>query len=95
MASPALDPLARAVAALTYDHIERLDPTSGRTLAEGDAIPLLQRSIGQDLRGIEAQLGLKAKGQTLLSATAGAIDEALLAIAEAQAALGGTSGASQ
>ena len=52
----------------------------------GEAIPLLQRSIAQDLVRIDRQLGNKGG---LLTAIATAIDEALLAVAEARAALMG------
>ncbi|NCP19054.1 MAG: hypothetical protein GW855_07845 [Erythrobacter sp.] len=87
MAATALDALQRVVCALTYDHIERSDGTG--VIATDEDIPLLQRSIGQDLREIEARLGLNAKGNTILSAIASSIDEALLAAAEAQLALKG------
>lgn len=66
----------RAIAALTYDEIERHGPL-GR-----EEVSLLDRSIARDLRQLEAMLGSKAKGQTLLFALATAIDEALLALEE-------------
>ncbi len=70
--------IARAIAALTYDEIEQhMDDGTVRT---DQAVPLLQRSIANDLRMIEAQLG--GKGQTLLFAIAEAIDEALIALVE-------------
>lgn len=89
MTAQAMDAIDRLIAALTYDHIEHIDLASGETIAEGDNVPLLQRSIAQDLRQIEGQLGAHAKGRTILGATADAIDEALLAAAEARAALPG------
>lgn len=78
--------IGRAIAALTYDRIEQIDPASGRTIAEGEDIPLLRRSIANDLRDLERRLGLKARGGTILSAIAESIDEALLALAEASSA---------
>lgn len=86
--SPALEPLARAIAALTYDEIEchEVDEAGFLLVTIGEAIPLLQRSIAQDLVRIDRQLGQKAG---LLSAIGAAIDEALLAVAEARAQLMG------
>lgn len=72
---PAAVHIEEVIQALTYDHIERIG-------AVGAAIPLLQRSIADDLRRIESQLG--AKGGTLLSAIAAAIDQALLAAQQAK-----------
>lgn len=70
--------IARAIAALTYDEIEqRFDDG---TIRQGISVPLLQRSIANDLRQLEAVLG--AKGKTNLFAIAAAIDEALLALVE-------------
>lgn len=63
--------ITRAIAALTYDEI---------TDQAGNTPPLLDRSIANCLRDIEAQLG--AKGRTRLHAIATAIDEALLALVE-------------
>lgn len=74
------DLLRQAVAALTVDEIEVHDAHGLRT---GDAVALLDRSIGHDLVRIER--AMSAHGPTLLSATAGAIDEALLVLAEALA----------
>lgn len=91
MTKPAIDAIDRLIAALTYEHIEHIDIASGDTIAEGEGVPLLQRSIAQDLRQIEGQLGAHAKGRTILGATADAIDEALLAAAEAKAELAGGS----
>lgn len=93
MAAVALEALGRAIAALTYDEIEHVDAASGETLARDDGVPLLQRSIAQDLRDIEGRLGLAVNGQTILSAIESAIDEALLAVAEAQSELGASPGA--
>ena len=87
MAAEALDALQRIVTALTYDQIEQVGAAG--LIAEGEDVPLLQRSIAQELRDLESRLGLNAKGRTMLSATANAIDEALLAAAEAQLALKG------
>ena len=70
--------IARAIQALTYDDIEQ-HPDNG-TLRQGVEVPLLQRSIANDLRQLETVLG--AKGKTNLFAIAAAIDEALLALAE-------------
>ena len=89
MTTQALDAIERLIAALTYEKIEHIDAASGDTIAEGEGIPLLRRSIAQDLRQIEGQLGAHAKGRTILGATADAIDEALLAAAEAKADLPG------
>lgn len=69
--------IARAIAALTYDEIEQHG--DGMTRTDTD-VPLLQRSIANDLRQIEAQMG--GKGKTLLFAIATSIDEALLALVE-------------
>jgi hypothetical protein len=79
-ASTAID---RAIAALTYDHIEQI-PLDGGPVLVNDQVPLLQRSIGADLIRIEA--AMSAKGKTLLSAIAASIDEAVVALAEAKAA---------
>ena len=69
--------IPRAIAALTYDHIEQHEGGMVRTDTQ---VPLLQRSIANDLRQIEASLG--GKGKTLLFAIAEAIDEALIALVE-------------
>lgn len=70
--------IIRAIQALTYDEIEqRFDDGAVR---QGIGVPLLQRSIANDLRQLEAVLG--AKGKTNLFAIAAAIDEALLALVE-------------
>lgn len=87
MSDAARDALVRIRSALTYDRIEQI--AAGETIARDEEVPLLQRSIAQDLRDIEARLGLNAKGRTILSAIASSIDEALLAGAEAEKALGG------
>lgn len=68
------DPIKRAIAALTCDEIER----DGRDVTT--AVPLLDRSIAQELRRIDGTLG----GSIVLRAVAHAIDEALLALAETQ-----------
>lgn len=78
--------LTRATAALTQNMIQHVS-TDGRVLAEGAEIALLERSIGNDLLHIERQMGRKCVGTTILSALAASIDEALLALEEAQAAL--------
>lgn len=83
MTQHAIAALDRAIAALTYDEIVRYDDRWAETARDGK-IPLLQRSIGQDL--IEMAQGRKCS-EKLLRANAAAIDEALLAIAEARAAL--------
>ncbi|WP_072379829.1 hypothetical protein [Novosphingobium sp. NDB2Meth1] len=92
----AREALARAIDALTYDQIERYplhlileDDGSLRPagpVQSGKEIPLLDRSIAHDLIRIEKSLA--AQQPTLLSAIAHSIDEALLAIAEAQRVLG-------
>jgi hypothetical protein len=89
MTSAILDALDRALAALTYAQVEHIDPRTREVTAAGDEVPLLQRSIAQDLRDMESRLGRVAVGKTLLSANAAAIDEALLAIEEARAELRG------
>lgn len=81
-----LHALERAEAALTYDYIEQRGPDFGAVRID-NAVPLLDRSISRDLRNLEAQFGNAVRGKTLLSANAAAIDEALLAIAEARQAL--------
>ena len=73
-----------AIAALTVDEIEIRDIRGG-LIAANDAVPVLQRSIGHDLVRIERCLS--PSGPTLLSATAAAIDEALLELVEALAEL--------
>ena len=55
--------LDRVIAALTYDDIEQRRTSCGPTLRNED-VPLLDRSIGQDLLQIEGQMG--ARGKTLL-----------------------------
>lgn len=85
--SAALDAVERAMAALTYASVTQIEPVTGRELAIDGAVPLLERSIGRDLRSIETLLGRDARGRTLLSANAAAIDEALLALAEAREAM--------
>lgn len=90
----AREALARAIDALTYDEIEWLtlglddDGLNGAATVHqsGDQIPLLKRSIAHDLIRIEKSLA--AQPPTLLSAIAHSIDEALLAISEAQRVLG-------
>jgi hypothetical protein len=88
MSQVAISALQRAVDALTCP--TELSHPDGRVIAAGDAVPLLRRSIAHELNQIERSLGLCAKGNTYLSGFALSIDEALLAIAEAQAALAGT-----
>ncbi|MFZ5747897.1 MAG: hypothetical protein ACOY45_09615 [Pseudomonadota bacterium] len=85
--SAARDAVERAIAALTYASVTQIEPITGRELAVDAEVPLLDRSIGRDLRSIETFLGRDAKGRTLLSANAAAIDEALLALAEAREAM--------
>lgn len=86
MTHPALDPVERVIAALTYDHLERTDvDDDGQTVISVDeAIPLLQRSISDDLEMIAREVPKRAK---VLRAIGAAIDEALLAAAETRAAL--------
>lgn len=67
-----------AIRALTYDEVEQ--HFDDGTVRQGINVPLLQRSIANDLRQIEAALG--GKGTTLLFAIATAIDEALIALTE-------------
>lgn len=88
MRAAVLEALDRAIAALTYDEVEHQNLTLG-TVKTGNEVPLLQRSIAQDLRDMERRLGAQVVGKTLFSANAAAIDEALLAIEEARAALCG------
>lgn len=78
---PALEPLARAMAALTYDEIDVIAAGMGITLSN-EEVTLLDRSIGHDLIRLEA--AISAKGLTLLSAIAASIDEALTSIEEAR-----------
>lgn len=88
MDHPALTPLRQAIAALTYDEIEVTSTSFGvKSTTTGEEVPLLDRSIGQDLTRIES--ALSGKGLTLLSAIAASIDEALLAIEEATQLLQG------
>lgn len=82
--SNALQAIDRAIAALTYEQVEHIPVDGGDTLS-GDQVPLLQRSIGQDLTRIEATIA--AKGCTLLAAIAASIDEALMALAEGRESL--------
>lgn len=83
-----LPAIERAIAALTYDEIECHDvDVAGRPIITvGEAIPLLRRSIGQDLVRIDRMLSQRA---SLLSAIAVSIDEALLALEEARLMLAG------
>lgn len=71
----------RAIAALTYDEIVARDNMGVERDVTYD-LPIISRSIANDLRMIEGILGSQAKGQTLLFALATAIDEALLALEE-------------
>lgn len=88
MSHPALDALHRAVAALTQDEIEVISTTFGMsTSMSGDEVPLLERSIANDLMRIDS--AISGKGNTLLSAIAHSIDEALVAIEEARRLLRG------
>ena len=82
----ALQAVERALAALTYDHIERRG-RDGEVIAVGEQIPLLQRSIAQDLRHLERVLSIPVGTLTLLSGTAQAIDDALTELEEARMAL--------
>ena len=84
MPHPALPAIDRAIAALTYDQVERFDPAWQPVPG---TVPLLARSIAHDLVQIERVIG--ATGKTLLGAIAASLDEALLALAEARLALGG------
>lgn len=91
----ALDALDRVIAALTYDEIERIpfglpddDIERGRVPPghlKGAEIPLLDRSIADDLVRIEKML--TANRPTLLGAIGESINEALLAAEEARRAL--------
>lgn len=81
MSEQALRALDRATAALTCDEIECFPAQPG-------GVPLLRASIGVEL--VQIEKSLSGRGKTLLSATAAAIDEALLAIAEARQALTAT-----
>lgn len=87
MAHAALDPIERVIAALTYDDIEQIevDQKGVETVSCGNDAPLLDRSISADLLMIGREFPKRAK---LLRGMAAAIDEALLAAAEAQDALG-------
>ena len=76
MSEQALQALDRAIAALTCDEIE---------VFPAGNVPLLQASIGFEL--IQIEKSMSGRGKTLLSATAAAIDEALLAVAEARQVL--------
>lgn len=73
MNEQALNALDRAIAALTCDEIE---------VFPAGNVPLLQASIGFEL--VQIEKSFSGRGKTLLSATAAAIDEALLAVAEAR-----------
>lgn len=86
MSDLALAAIERVIAALTYDAIERteVDAAGVKTVTIGEAIPLLQRSVSGDLEMIAREVPKHAR---LLRALGAAIDEALLAGAEAQAAL--------
>jgi len=86
MSEQALHALDRATAALTCDEIECFPAHPG-------GVPLLRASIGVEL--VQIEKSLSGRGKTLLSATAAAIDEALLAIAEARQALTATPGATE
>lgn len=83
MTKPALSAIEAAIAALTVESIEQID-SDGEQL-QGEQVALFHRSIGRDLERIEK--ALSASGETLLSATAASIDEALLALAEARGVL--------
>lgn len=87
MTVAALAAVRRAIGALTYDEIEQIACASGATIARDHDVPLLQRSIANDLERMDGCIAGPARGQTLLSAIGAAIDEALLALAEAQAEL--------
>ncbi len=86
MEHPALPPPHRAIAALTYNEIEVIPTDSGVPICN-EQVPLLDRSIANDLMRIDS--AISGKGQTLLSAIAHSIDEALVAIAEARLLLQG------
>ena len=88
MEHPALHSLHRAVVALTQDEIEVTSITFGVTSSiSGEQVPLLERSIANDLMRIDS--AISGKGKTLLSAIAHSIDEALIAIEEARRVLRG------
>lgn len=79
----ALASLDQAIAALTYDEIEEVSTEFGmRQSRSGEEVALFDRSIANDLILIEA--ALSGRRQTILSAIATSIDEALLAIEEAR-----------
>lgn len=83
MAHPALPPLHRAIAALTYDEIEVISTMFGvSTSTSGDDVPLLDRSIANDLMRIDSVIS--GGGNSLIAAIAHSIDEALVAIEEAR-----------
>lgn len=85
MTHKALAAVDQIIAALTYEEIEQ-HFSDGREMVSGDQVPLLHRSISQDLLQLERAIG--ARGKTLLSAIAASIDEALLAAEQARQTLG-------
>lgn len=70
---------AAAIRALTHQDFEQHERGVTRC---GSDVPVLDRSIANDLRDIERMLGSRAKGLTSLSVIAASIDEALLALLE-------------
>lgn len=88
MTHPALSPLDQAIAALT-NKVEVMDCATG-VWTKGSAVPLLDRSIAQDLLRIESSLS--GKGTTLLFKLAASIDAAIVSIEEARRLLGGGDG---
>lgn len=87
MSTAAIDALDRVTAALTNDEIALVDAATGNTFAEGHGVPLLQRSVGQDVRDLTERMNTSAQDKRLLIRLADCIDEALLAAAEAKSDL--------
>ncbi|MBV1917587.1 MAG: hypothetical protein KUG65_05955 [Sphingomonadaceae bacterium] len=83
MTHKALAGINQIIAALTDDEIEQ-NQADGTVLRD-EQVPLLNRSISHDLLQVESVIG--ARGKTLLSAIAAAIDEALLAAEQARQVL--------
>ena len=76
----AIASIKAAIAELTYEYIERWDMGPGGTSVKNEELPLLDRSIGNDLLHIDKTLGTKGG---ILTATADSINAALLAMTEA------------
>jgi len=73
--------ITRAIAALTYDEIEQhAHDWRGETVLVGEQVPLLHRSIANDLVMMAKQPELFSP--KLLMAIAASIDDALLALVE-------------